>query len=301
MIRLATNIAIVNKPPKEGFVFPKDGWTNCDFESVAEVVEMLTTDGWPISAELDDSGYRDKEHFVSRQVFPVDIDAGMRLEEIETHPFYQAFGCGYYTSPSHTEENHRFRILFQLEAPMTDATFTSALMEALIVEFGGDEACKDPNRIFYGNSNAEYVECDDTKFLPTDIAVALIMEQLERKAQKQTSAVKVDKPMNDEEKQHIVDLLTGLNLRYSGSYSKWRNIGFAMKHAGFTLQDFQYVSSRITNSKTPDVCERLWRSADPEGGVTMGTIVKYLREVYTETEIFPHKRTYFEKLMEVTK
>lgn len=290
MIRLATNKAIVGKPAK-GFVFPKTGWVNLEFDSIAEVVVMLTDLGWPISAELDDSGFRDAEHFVSRQVFPVDIDHGMTLQELEENAFYQAFGCGYYTSASHSEEEHRFRVLFQLEQPIYDDTFTRALMEALTSELGGDRACTDPNRIFYGNPDAEYVECDDEKFLDMEVASALIAEQMGKWAERKTDSVKIDRPMTDDEKQHIIDLLCTLSLRYSGSYEKWRNLGFAMKSGGFTLGDFQYVSSRITNTKTPDVCERLWRSASDSGDVTMGTAIQYLREAGIKDDVIFRRET----------
>lgn len=297
MITIATNAAIVGKPAK-GFAFPKDGWTNCEFANISEVMEMIVTDGWPITAELDDSGYRDKEHFVSRQVFPVDVDDGMTIDELKNNQFYQLFGCGYYASPSHTEEHHRFRILFQLEQPLYDIDFTRALMEALISEFAADESCKDPNRLFYGNPGCDNYEVRPDKFLDLEVAAALIEWKMGQWAQRKTDVVHVDREMSTAEREHMINLLCGLNWRFSGSYNNWVNLGFAMKRGGFTLQDFQYVSSRITNTKTPDVCERLWRSADPEGSMTMGTIIElHLRKIYSDIEIWPHKR---KQLMETT-
>ena len=67
---------------------------------------LLTKDGKYVLNEP--VGYRAEQNFVVSDVVLVDIDHGMTLDEALSHPFYQSYGTGAYTTSSHTEEAPRF-------------------------------------------------------------------------------------------------------------------------------------------------------------------------------------------------
>ncbi|KAF2377632.1 hypothetical protein BSN82_17765, partial [Acinetobacter baylyi] len=61
------------------------------------------------------------------------------------------------------------RILFITEQPVTDAGRARKIIRGLLKIFSaGDEACKDPARLFYGNQNCELKEFTGN-VLPADI------------------------------------------------------------------------------------------------------------------------------------
>ena len=287
---ISINQSIVDKP-SDDFKFPYDGWVNYDL-NIDEIFSVVTELGYATSCELDGSGIRGSNRFVSRQLFMVDVDYGYTLDELKNSSFYQKYSCGFYTSSSHKPDAHRFRILFQTETPLYDAYFVKMLTQALIREFNGDTQCKDPARLFYGNSQCVDKQLKEDIFLPDELIAKMISEEIERDKVKKVLVEYIEsEPLSNENKSHMLKLLSGLDLRYSGSYEKWRNIGFAMKREGFALHDFVWLSSRITNTKTEEKCSQLWRSAAPEGGITWGTVIAYLREIYTDEQIFKYKLT----------
>lgn len=101
-----------------------------------------------------EKNWRSKQNFTGSGFLAVDVDEGLRLEEALAHEFIQRFGGMIYTSPSHTEEAHRFRIVFELEEPIHDRQMMEHALTGLIRKLGGDASCKDACRLFFGNTNA---------------------------------------------------------------------------------------------------------------------------------------------------
>ncbi len=66
------------------------------------------------------------------------------LEKVNIHTM------GYYHTFSSTSELPKFRLLFLLPAPLTDKNKVKFIVEALIDFIGGDQACKNLSRIFFG-------------------------------------------------------------------------------------------------------------------------------------------------------
>jgi P4 family phage/plasmid primase-like protien len=60
-----------------------------------------------------------------------------------------------YTTPSHTDDWHRFRIVFCLPAPVTDVNRYREIVKAFVAKLNADESCKAPVNIFYGNTKAD--------------------------------------------------------------------------------------------------------------------------------------------------
>ena len=152
------------------------GWINIDAEW-PDVFELITKDGCATSAELA-GDHRNDENFISRELLMVDIDSGMTIQELLDDNFYNAFGAGFYTTPSHTMDNHRFRIMFRTETPILNSDCVKKLIMALMRVYDhADVACKDSTRIFYGTPNC--VLCERTDNILSDELVDRLVEMEE--------------------------------------------------------------------------------------------------------------------------
>jgi hypothetical protein len=67
-------------------------------------------------------------------------------------------------------------------------------------------------------------------------------------------------------------------------YDTWRNIGWGLKAGGFRVEDFVYITSQISSSKTAGDARAVWKSGD--GTITMGSVIYLLRQHYDDEEIF---------------
>jgi len=248
------------------------GWDTVDL-TFADVFDLITVDGIATSAALSSNNRKD-EFFVSRELLMVDIDSGMTITELFEDTFYDDYAAGFYATPSHTDDAHRFRILFRLETPITDASKLSKLNRALLQIFAqADQACKDPARLFYGNIT-ELKEMRDN--LLTDTMVEILLELINQidEAAMETASMIDHAPLDDAQKQHILELL---KMTFVGSYPIWRNIGWGLKQGGFTLQDFQYVTAGLMKAKTSDDAANVW-NAGSVGKVTMGSVIHVIKQ-----------------------
>ena len=125
---------------------------------------LLTKDGEYV---IDDPvGYRAEQNFVVSNVVLVDIDHGMTLAEALSHPFYQSYGTGAYTTSSHTEEDHRFRLVFRTQEEINNGPYMRRIRAALNDIFGGDRKTVDAARAFFGNAGCWY-ELNEDRFIPS--------------------------------------------------------------------------------------------------------------------------------------
>lgn len=100
------------------------GWFNVEI-SVEDLVAHITQ-GYPVTHQFS-GGRRKKENFLCTDVLFADIDHGMTLEEALDDKFIKAHATFIYTTPSHTHDNHRFRIVFCLDRTLFDADGYEAL------------------------------------------------------------------------------------------------------------------------------------------------------------------------------
>lgn len=108
--------------------------------------------GHPFCAQHQ--GRRSQANFIGSDVLAVDIDDGMQLDEALSNPYVQQHAALLYTTPSHTEKNNRFRIVFQTPRTITDAAEMRAAYTGLIRKFGGDKSCNDACRLFFGSKDS---------------------------------------------------------------------------------------------------------------------------------------------------
>ena len=112
---VAVSRIIKNKPSKADFK-SKAIRLNATFENLDLTAEELGNEvaqGHAFCAQHGNK-WRSKENFLGAGFLAADIDYGMRIEDALKSPFVEEFGALIYTSPSHTPEDHRFRIVFEL-------------------------------------------------------------------------------------------------------------------------------------------------------------------------------------------
>lgn len=153
-IKVAVNHIVKNKPSNDdmtAWVSLAKKFENCEL-TVAELIESVRS-GYAFCAQHRNS--RKSSNFQCMQVLAVDIDSGSTVEAALQSPFFQQFGSFLYTTVSHQPDAHRFRIVFVMEAPITDETRMRAAYTGLIRKFGGDRSCSDACRMFFGAEGCE--------------------------------------------------------------------------------------------------------------------------------------------------
>lgn len=254
-----------------------DDWVSIDAEW-DDVFKLMTEDGCAIAPYLTRTK-RNEENFVEHSLALVDIDFGMTVDQLESNTFYQVFGAGFYTTPSHTDENQRFRIIHRLEDPITNSDRMRSLYRALMLEYGcADASCKDASRLFYGTVGCLYKE-QRSNTLPADIVDALINE-IERQDAEEIRVIDQTPhaPLSDHRKQKIVALMRNSHI---ATYDLWRNIGWGMREGGFTLEDFIYAT-REPKSGNAKIVWDTYRA----GSITMGTVIHFLKTRHGEDCLF---------------
>lgn len=276
------------KTERNGKVFQMHGdkivslgkrWVNMEM-TPAEMFDAVAVEGFSIGPALlhDDDGTRSERTFASHQVAFVDIDQGFTIEQMVMNTVYQKYAAGFYTTPSHKPEHHKFRIIFLLDTPIVKVDDMRKLYTGLINLFGGDEACKDGSRLFFGTVDADLRDFDESKVLPDNLVRTIINEITETELTEMESQSQIDyTPPSDSAKAAMLSLLKRC---YCGNYDIWFSLAAAMKDSGYTLQDFIEVSvGHLMKQKTKADCNNVWKgiSGTSPKPAHFGTLVWFVR------------------------
>ena len=97
------------------------------------------------------------DNWIQQQLFGLDFDDGIRLDE--AYDKVISFGitpCFIYTTFSHKEEHHKFRMIFCNDDVITDGNIRDKLQATLMGVVGGiDEVCFNRDRLFFGGKGKE--------------------------------------------------------------------------------------------------------------------------------------------------
>lgn len=121
----------------------------------------------------DESGHsvRRNDAFTKAQLIFLDIDNSVKnehgekrcktleegyipFEKVATNEAIQRNAFLVYTTPSHSDEWNRYRIVFCLPEPLEDVGKYKDILKAFIMRCNADEACKSPVHVYYGNTDA---------------------------------------------------------------------------------------------------------------------------------------------------
>ncbi len=147
----AINTNIKNKASPEEFKLLTTTFQNVDI-SLRELLNHVK-EGHAFCAQHN-NGRRASANFTVAGFLAVDIDDGLLWEDAISDPYFVEFGGFAYTTPSHTEDDHRFRLVFELTEPIRDANRMKGALSGLVRRYRGDKACKDACRMFYGSTGA---------------------------------------------------------------------------------------------------------------------------------------------------
>lgn len=99
---------------------------------------------------------RQKAFWYSQQIIALDFDDGMTLEKaIEEFSESASF---IYKTFSHTEQKHKFRVVFALNKPTYSIESIEGLLKRMLKMYPADKQCSDCTRLFYGGT--EIIELD---------------------------------------------------------------------------------------------------------------------------------------------
>ena len=92
------------------------------------------------------------ENWIEQQLFGLDFDGGIRIEEAYNKVVSLGITpCFKYTTFSHKEEHHKFRMIFCNDTVITDGNIRDKLQATLMGIIGGiDEVCFNRDRLFFG-------------------------------------------------------------------------------------------------------------------------------------------------------
>ena len=92
------------------------------------------------------------ENWYQQQLFGLDFDDGIRIEDAYNKVISLGITpCFMYTTFSHKEEHHKFRMIFCNDTVITDGNIRDRLQATLMSIIGGiDEVCFNRDRLFFG-------------------------------------------------------------------------------------------------------------------------------------------------------
>lgn len=106
-----------------------------------ELIKAVTSFGWSPSIF---SGYRHNDNFISTDFMSLDIDSGLTIQEAEKRIQSIGLACLCLPSPSHTEENEKFRLIFPLAKTILNTNDFDKTWEWLQLQFPEiDSQCSD--------------------------------------------------------------------------------------------------------------------------------------------------------------
>lgn len=102
---------------------------------------------------------RSTENFFCGQHIAIDMDTGderSTVDALSKHPLVRLYGGLIHTSPSHTIQAPRARVIFFLDKPIESPLGYAAATTFVMSHFDGhDTVCKDPSRFFYGAKDCD--------------------------------------------------------------------------------------------------------------------------------------------------
>lgn len=166
--RLSINRRLIDKNEGNDTTLFRTGWESVALKPAELAFEIDR--GVAFTCEL--AGDRNAANFVCFELLSVDMDGSRTIEDVKADPFIEKHLTIFYTTASHTPENHRFRLVFALPRPIATPQEMRAAYRSLALKLGGDRSATDPARLFFGcrGSRPEVYN----RSIPTDVLDELI-------------------------------------------------------------------------------------------------------------------------------
>lgn len=224
------------------------------------------------------NNWRNRVNYLLGQHIGIDFDTEDQrstLPYLAKDKFIQKYAALIYTTPSHTPEAPRARVLFLLDEPIHQGKNYTSAVAALLWLFGtADRQCKDSCRFFYGSHNCE-VEWLDNVLPLAKIKQIIEQYKLTGEMTKRTHEHRTYSPTADQEE--VADALKSIP-PWGIDYDEWLKVLMAIHHAygdaglGLAEQWAEGVDGEV---------KRKWHSFRQNGNeagiVTLNTVFKLAR------------------------
>lgn len=284
MSNLNTQYKIAIGPPLRGKIPPGSPYWNefnGDFTNQEVKLSELATNvynGRPFTTWHN--GWRHSKNYILGQHLGVDFDTEDKRSSIPhllKDPFIQKYASLLYTTPSHTIDAPRARVVFLIDTPIHQAKNYALAAASLLWLFStADRQCKDAVRFFYGAGTGA-----DMELLPGILPLEKLREVI---GQYQRTGAKTKKKTSnyqpkDTDQADVQAALQCIN-PWSIEYHEWVSVLMAI-HSQYPGMDGLAMADQWGQGYNGEV-ERKWKSFDTGGNgvgqVTIATVFGIARE-----------------------
>lgn len=220
-----------------------------------------------------DHHWRNAENYLAGQHLGLDFDTKDKrssLAHLANDPFIKKYAALVYTTPSHTPEAPKARVIFTLEREIHQAKNYALAASALLWLFDtADRQCKDACRFFYGSIDCEIEYLANV--LPMAVLLGIIEDYKEMgQIVKRKVARQMDQPLPDHrEVAEALDRIPPNGI----DYDEWVAVLMAI-HSAFGDEGL-YLGERWADG-FPGEVESKWRSFKQAGNyagrITIATL-----------------------------
>ena len=150
LYRCAVSIHAMNKNVSCSWTQFMETFQNTALSS--DTLQAMISEGYAIAPFLM-NGRKSQANWIGAELCFIDVDGTMTLEEaLQMELTHHCLFL--YTSPSHTEAEHRFRLVFALPYFERKIEAYREVLQKLIAAYRADTSCSDPSKFYFGNTCA---------------------------------------------------------------------------------------------------------------------------------------------------
>lgn len=124
---------------------------NIDIKDLANEITKGKTFVPATFKSIDSQIKRSLSHWESQEIIALDFDEGLLLQDALANTFFKENAAFLYTTFSHSEEKHKFRVVFALSKRIENYEVYEKVIDDLLVRYpSADKACRDGTRLFFG-------------------------------------------------------------------------------------------------------------------------------------------------------
>lgn len=251
-----------------------------NYELPADHVAAMLYDGHPITTWHKNS-WRSTANYICGQHLGIDFDTEDQrstLPYLARDPFISRYAAILYTTPSHTPDKPRARVIFLLDRPLQHAVNYALAASALLWVFGSaDRQCKDAARFFYGGRPGACEMEYPGNVLPFDVVKDMV-ERYKMTGRQQHKRMAIG-TYGTPDQQRVADALRHLDA-WSMDYDQWVHVLMAI-HSAFPDDSGLALAESWAQGKPREV-EQKWRSFHDTGNgvgrVGIGTLFAMAKE-----------------------
>lgn len=224
--------------------------------------------------------WRNAQNYLAGQHLGCDFDTGDKRSAVDTllnDPFVAKYAAVIYTTPSHTIEEPRARVVFLLDAPIQQATNYIAAVSSLLWLFGSaDRQCKDSCRFFYGGRTDGRIE-----WLPNVLPLAIVKDMIARykatgQQERRTITSYAPQTADEQKVQEALKYIPPMAI----DYDEWLGVLMAV-HAAFPDSAGLSIADSWAQGSPGEVA-RKWKSFKGDGNtagkVGLGTLFNLAKQ-----------------------